>query len=44
MGLGLPVCRTIITAHGGSLWATNNTDRGATFHISLPIHIEAGVA
>jgi PAS domain S-box-containing protein len=44
MGLGLPVCRTIITAHGGSLWATNNTDRGATFHISLPIHNEAGVA
>jgi C4-dicarboxylate-specific signal transduction histidine kinase len=44
MGLGLPVCRTIVTAHGGSLWATNNADRGATFHISLPIHIEADVA
>lgn len=37
MGLGLSVCRTIITAHRGKLWATNNPDRGATFHVSLPI-------
>ena len=37
MGLGLSVCRTIIAAHRGTLWATNNTDRGATFHFSLPI-------
>jgi two-component system sensor kinase FixL len=37
MGLGLSVCRTIISAHRGKLWATNNTDRGATFYFSLPI-------
>jgi PAS domain S-box-containing protein len=37
MGLGLSVCRTIIAAHRGKLWATNNPDRGATFHFSLPI-------
>jgi two-component system sensor kinase FixL len=37
MGLGLSVCHTIIAAHRGKLWATNNTDRGATFHFSLPI-------
>jgi two-component system sensor kinase FixL len=37
MGLGLSVCRSIITAHRGKLWATNNTDRGATLHFSLPI-------
>jgi two-component system sensor kinase FixL len=37
MGLGLSVCRTIITAHQGKLWATNNPDRGATFHFSLPV-------
>jgi two-component system sensor kinase FixL len=37
MGLGLSVCRTIIAAHRGKLWATNNSDRGATFHFSLPI-------
>ena len=36
MGLGLSVCRTIITAHGGRLWAANNPDRGATFQFSLP--------
>jgi two-component system sensor kinase FixL len=39
MGLGLSVCRTIITAHRGKLWATNNPDRGATFHFSLPISV-----
>ena len=37
MGLGLSVCRTIITAHRGKLWATNNPDHGATFHFSLPV-------
>ena len=37
MGLGLSVCGTIIAAHRGKLWATNNADRGATFHFSLPI-------
>jgi len=37
MGLGLSVCRSIITAHHGKLWATNNADRGATFHFTLPI-------
>ncbi len=39
MGLGLSVCRTIIAAHRGELWATNNADCGATFHVSLPIGI-----
>src|SRR6266480_4644269 len=37
MGLGLSVCRTIIDAHRGKIWATNNTGCGATFHFSLPI-------
>ena len=37
MGLGLAVCRTIISAHGGKLWATNNPGRGATFHFALPV-------
>jgi|SRR5271170_633307 len=36
MGLGLSVCRTIISAHGGRLWAANNADRGASFHFTLP--------
>src|SRR6266516_2854965 len=37
MGLGLSVCRTIIDAHRGKIWATNNGGCGATFHFSLPI-------
>jgi PAS domain S-box-containing protein len=44
MGLGLSVCRTIIAAHRGKLWATNNADRGATFHFSLPIGKSDGEA
>lgn len=36
MGLGLAVCRTIVAAHHGRLWATNNADRGATLHFTLP--------
>jgi len=39
MGLGLSICRTIMTAHRGKLWATNNFDSGATFHFSLPIGV-----
>ncbi len=36
LGLGLTVCRSIISAHRGRLWATNNPDGGSTFHFTLP--------
>jgi PAS domain S-box-containing protein len=36
MGLGLTVCRTIITAHRGKLWANSKPGRGATVCFTLP--------
>jgi PAS domain S-box-containing protein len=36
LGLGLAVCRTIMRAHGGNLWAANNQGQGTTFHFMLP--------
>ena len=35
LGLGLSISRSLITAHGGRLWATSNSEGGATFHFSL---------
>ena len=36
MGMGLAIARSIIEAHGGSIWAENSA-RGATFHFRLPL-------
>jgi two-component system sensor kinase FixL len=44
MGLGLAVCRSIVTAHNGKLWATNNPGRGAAFHFTLPVSDKGQVA
>jgi signal transduction histidine kinase len=37
MGMGLAICKTILDAHGGRLWATPNPTFGATFAFALPV-------
>ena len=37
LGMGLPICRTIIKAHGGKMWAGRNDGRGLTVTFNLPL-------
>ncbi len=39
LGLGLSISQTIVAAHGGRLWAENNTGGGATLHCLLPAEL-----
>jgi PAS domain S-box-containing protein len=45
LGMGLPICRSIIEAHGGRLWVSANVPKGAIFQFVLPRSAEcAGLA
>jgi nitrogen-specific signal transduction histidine kinase/ActR/RegA family two-component response regulator len=37
LGMGLPLSRSIVIRHNGRLWAENNIQGGATFHLALPV-------
>ena len=44
LGLGLSISRSIMDAHGGRIWAENNLDAGATFHMDLLVTAAERVA
>jgi PAS domain S-box-containing protein len=44
MGMGLAICRSMVEAHGGRMWASNNESRGAVFRFTLPLEQDESVS
>ena len=38
LGMGLAICSSIVSSHGGRLWLETPTTTGATFHFTVPLH------
>jgi signal transduction histidine kinase len=38
MGMGLSICRSIVEAHGGRVWASRNTGSGMTFQFTVSVY------
>jgi signal transduction histidine kinase len=36
MGMGLSICRSIVEAHGGRLWASRRVPHGSIFYVEFP--------
>ncbi len=43
LGMGLSICRTLVTSHGGRLWAERRPERGAAFYVALALAKEGEV-
>jgi C4-dicarboxylate-specific signal transduction histidine kinase len=37
LGMGLSICRTLVNAQGGRMWAERRAERGAAFYVALPL-------
>lgn len=42
-GLGLPISRQLVTAHGGEMWVNSTKGKGTTFSLTLPLHKEKSI-